>query len=121
MGRVVHRGDNLNVQTELVDVGEVSQLWGQQYDRKFTEILAVREDIAKQVSEKLHLRPSGEEQKRLGKRYTENADAYQLYLKGRYYWNRRTPDSLKKANEYFQHAIDKDPSYALAYAGLAQS
>jgi tetratricopeptide (TPR) repeat protein len=77
--------------------------------------------IAKQVSEKLHLRPSGEEQKRLGKRYTENTDAYQLYLKGRYYWNRRSPDSLKRANEYFQLAIDKDPSYALAYAGLAQS
>jgi non-specific serine/threonine protein kinase len=120
-GRVVHRGDNLNIQIELVDVGEVSQLWGQQYDRKFTEILAVQEDIAKQVSEKLHLRPSGEEQKRLAKRYTENTEAYQLYLKGRYYWNRRTAELLKKANEYFQQAIQKDPGYGLAYAGLAES
>ena len=112
-GRVVQRGDSLNIQTELVDVGEVSQLWGQQYDRKFAEILAVQEEIAKQVSEKLRLRPSGEEQKRMGKRSTENTEAYQLYLKGRYYWNRRTADMLKKANEYFQQAIDKDPSYGL--------
>jgi TolB-like protein/Tfp pilus assembly protein PilF len=121
MGKVVPRGDSLNIQTELVDVGEVSQLWGQQYDRKFTEILAVQEDIARQVSEKLHLRPSGAEQQRLAKRYTDNTEAYQLYLKGRYYWNRRTSELLKKANEYFQQAIEKDPSYALAYAGLAQS
>jgi len=85
MGRVVHRGDNLNVQTELVDVGAVSQLWGQQYERKFTEILAVQEDIANQVAEKLHLRPSGEERKRLGRRSTENTEAYELYLRGRYY------------------------------------
>src|SRR5262249_14223098 len=76
-GRVVHRGDSLNIQTELVDVGEVSQLWGQQYDRKFTDILAIQEDIAKQISEKLHLRPSGEEQRRLAKRATQNAEAYQ--------------------------------------------
>jgi TolB-like protein/Tfp pilus assembly protein PilF len=120
-GRVVHRGDSLNIQTELVDVGEVSQLWGQQYDRKFTEILAVQEDIAKQVSEKLHLRPSGEEQKRMAKRPTQNTEAYQLYLKGRYYWNRRTADYLKRASEYFQQAIEKDPSYGLGYAGLAES
>jgi tetratricopeptide (TPR) repeat protein len=117
----VQRGDSLNIQTELVDVGEVSQLWGQQYDRKFAEILAVQEEIAKQISEKLRLRPTGEEQKRLGKRSTENTEAYQLYLKGRYYWNRRTADLLKKANEYFQQAIDKDPSYGLTYAGLADS
>ncbi len=92
----MQRGDSLNIQTELVDVGEVSQLWGQQYDRKFAEILAVQEEIAKQISEKLRLRPTGEEQKRLGKRSTENTEAYQLYLKGRYYWNRRTADLLKK-------------------------
>lgn len=120
-GRVVRRGGDLNIQTELVDVGEVSQLWGQQYNRKFTEILAVQEEIAKRVSEKLHLRTTSEEQQRLGKHYTENAEAYQLYLKGRYYWNRRTADLLKKANEYFEQAIEKDPGYGLAYAGLAQS
>jgi serine/threonine protein kinase/Tfp pilus assembly protein PilF len=121
MGKVVTRGDSLNIQTDLVDVAEVSQLWGQQYDRKFTDILAVQEDIAKQVSAKLRLRPSGEEQKRLAKRYTENTEAYQLYMKGRWYWNRRTDELLKKANEYFQQAIEKDPAYSLAYAGLAES
>jgi serine/threonine-protein kinase len=120
-GRVVRRGGSLNLQTELVDVKEVSQLWGQQYERNFTEILAVQEDIAKQVSEKLHLRPSDAQQKQLAKRYTENTEAYQLYLQGRYYWNRRTEQLLKKANDYYQQAIDKDPSYGLAYAGLAQS
>ncbi len=120
-GKLVQRGDSLNIQTELVDVATMSQLWGQQYNRKFTDILTVQEDIAKQVSEKLRLRPSGEEQKRLAKRYTENTEAYQLYLKGRYYWNRRTAEQLKKANEYFQQAIDKDPTYGLAYAGLAES
>ncbi len=120
-GRVVQRGDGLHIQTELVDVGNVSQLWGQQYDRKFAEVLALQEEIAKQVSEKLRMRPTGEQQKRMVKRSTENTEAYQLYLKGRYYWNRRTADLLKKATEYFQQAIDKDPSYGLAYAGLAES
>jgi TolB-like protein/Tfp pilus assembly protein PilF len=120
-GKLVQRGDSLNIQTELVDVGELSQVWGQRYDRKFTEILAVQEEIAKQVSEKLRLRTTGEEQKRMAKRATENSEAYQLYLKGRFYWNRRTGDLLKKANEYFQQAIEKDPGYGLAYAGLAES
>jgi TolB-like protein/Tfp pilus assembly protein PilF len=120
-GRVVQRGDSLNIQTELVDIATDSQLWGQQYDRKFAEILAVQEEIAKQVSEKLRLRTTGEEKKRMGKRSTENIEAYQLYLKGRYYWNRRTEGMLKRANDYFQQAIDKDPGYGLAYAGLAES
>ena len=118
-GKVVQRGDNLNIQTELVDVAGDSQLWGRQYNRKFSEIISVQEEIAKEVSEKLRLRPTGEEQKRLTKRYTENAEAHQLYLKGRYYWNRRTTETLKRGAEYFQQAIDKDPGYALAWAGLA--
>jgi serine/threonine protein kinase/Flp pilus assembly protein TadD len=118
-GRVVQRGDSLNIQTELVDVAGDSQLWGQQYNRKFSEIIAVQEEIAKEVADKLHLRPSGEEQKRLAKRYTENPEAHQLYLKGRYLWDRRTGETLKRATEYFQQAIDKDPGYALAWAGLA--
>jgi TolB-like protein/Tfp pilus assembly protein PilF len=120
-GKVVHRGDNLSIQTELVDVGELSQLWGQRYDRKFSEILEVQEDIARRVSEKLRLRTSGAEQKKLTRRYTENTEAYQLYMKGRYYWNRRTAELLRKANDYFRQAIEKDPSYGLAYGGLAQS
>src|SRR5712692_7221079 len=86
-GRVVQRGDSLNIQTELVDVAADSQLWGHQYNRKFSEIIPVQEEIAKEVSEKLRLRPTGEEQKRLTKRYTESPEAHQLYLKGRYLWN----------------------------------
>jgi len=118
-GRVVQRGDSLNIQTELVDVAGDSQLWGQQYNRKFSEIIPVQEEIAKEVSEKLRLRPTGEEQKRLTKRYTESPEAHQLYLKGRYLWNRRTGETVRRAAEYFQQAIEKDPSYALAWAGLA--
>jgi TolB-like protein/Tfp pilus assembly protein PilF len=120
-GRVVQRGDSLNIQTELVDVAGDSQLWGQQYNRKFSEIIPVQEEIAKEVSVKLGLRPTGEEQKRLAKRYTENPEAHQLYMKGRYLWNRRTPETLRQATEYFQRAIDKDAGYALAWAGLADS
>jgi tetratricopeptide (TPR) repeat protein len=81
----------------------------------------VQEQIAKEVSEKLRLRPTGEEQKRLAKRYTENPEAHQLYMKGRFLWNRRTPETLRQATEYFQRAIDKDPGYALAWSGLADS
>jgi serine/threonine protein kinase/Tfp pilus assembly protein PilF len=117
-GRVVQRGDSLNIQAELVEVAGDSQLWGQQYNRKLSEIIPVQEEIAKEVSAKLHLRPTGEEQKRLTKRYTENPEAHQLYLKGRYLWNRRTGDALKRAAEYFRQSIDKDPTYALAWAGL---
>ncbi len=118
-GRVTQRGDSLNIQAELVDVAADSQLWGRQYSRKFSEIITVQEEIAKEVSEKLRLRPTGEEQKRLTKRYTENPEAHQLYLKGRYVWNRRTAPALQQAAAYFQQAIDKDPGYALAWAGLA--
>jgi tetratricopeptide (TPR) repeat protein len=118
-GRVVQRGDSLNIQTELVDVAADSQVWGQQYNWKFSEIISVQEMIAKEVSEKLRLRPTGEEQKRLAKRYTESPEAHQVYLKGRYLWNRRTGETLQRAAEYFQQAIDIDPNYALAWAGLA--
>jgi tetratricopeptide (TPR) repeat protein len=115
----VQRDDSLSIQTELVDVAEVSQIWGRQYQRKLSEIIAVQEEIANEVSEKLRLRPTGEEQKRLTRRYTENAEAHQLYLKGRYWWNRRTAQTLQRAIGYFQQAIEKDPGYALAWTGLA--
>jgi eukaryotic-like serine/threonine-protein kinase len=118
-GRVVQRGDSLNIQTELVDVAADSQLWGRQFDRKFSEIIPLQEEIARAVSEKLRLRPTSEEEKRLTKRYTENPQAHQLYLKGRYLWNRRTGQTLSQAAEYFEQAIEKDARYALAWAGLA--
>src|SRR5262249_35595242 len=89
-GRVVQRGDTLNIQTDLVDVAEDSQLWGGQYSRTFADLITIQEEIATAVSERLRLRPTTDEQKRLTKRYTENAEANQLYLKGQYYWVRRT-------------------------------
>ena len=118
MGRVVQRGDGLNVQAELVDVTKVSQLWGQQYDRRLSDLIAVQDDIARSVA--IHLRP-GEStaEQRVTKRYTENPEAHQFYLKGRYQWNRRTALTLPRAAEYFHHAIELDPGYALAWAGLA--
>ena len=118
-GRVILRGDALSIQTELVDVFDGAQLWGEHYRRKASDIFAIQEEISQEISEKLRLKLRGEEKNRLAKRYTENTMAYQLFLKGRFHWSKRTGESLKKAIEYFQQAIEEDRSYALAYAGLA--
>ena len=121
VGRVMQRGDNLSIRAELVDVAQVSRLWGEQYNRKLSDILAVQEEIAQEIFETLRVQLSGDAKRRLTKRYTDNIEAYQLYLQGRYFWNRRTDDNLRKAVDSFQKAIEKDPNYALAYAGLADS
>ena len=120
-GRVLQISDSLIVRTELVDVANGWQLWGEQYNRKLADILDLQEDIAQEISEKLKIRLTGEEKKRLAKRYTEDSEAYQLYLRGRYYWNKYTKEGLTKAVEFFNQAIELDPNYALAYAGLADS
>ena len=120
-GRVTKRGNQLIVQSDLVDVRDGSQLWGGNYNRSIADILAIQDEISSEIFEKLRFRLTGEEKKRITKRYTEDAEAYQLYLRGRYYWNRGTIADFKKAIEYFQQAITKDPKYALAYAGLADS
>ena len=120
-GRLLRQGDTLIVRAELVDVANGSHLWGVQSTRKPQDVFALQEDLAREISEKLKLRLTGEEKQRLTKRYTDNAEAYQLYLKGRYHWNKRNPDNYRKALEYFQQAIDKDPAYALAYAGMADT
>lgn len=120
-GRVTQRGDTLTIQVDLVDTRDGSQLWGEQYTRKLSDILVVQQNISREVSEKLRLKLSGAQREQVAKRYTESTEAYELYLKGRYQWNRRTPDGLMKAIEYFQQAITTDPHYALAYAGLADS
>ena len=121
IGSVRERADILVISVEMVDVKRGSQLWGAQYSRKPADILAIQEEISKEISDKLRLRLTGEEQKRLTKRYTENIDAYQAYLKGRYHWNKRTEHGFRKGTEHFNQAIEEDPSYALAYAGLADS
>jgi serine/threonine-protein kinase len=120
-GRIVQRGDALSIRAELVDARDDTHLWGEEYNRRLSDILAVQEEIARDISGKLRLRLTGEEKKRLSKRYTENAEAYGLYLKGRHHWNKRTGEDIQKGIGYFQQAIEKDPTYALAYAGLADS
>ena len=121
MGRVLQRSDELIVNMELIDVMDGSQIWGEHYNRKRSEILAVQDEIAREISEKLRFKLTPTEKKQLTKRATENIEAYHLYLKGRYYWNKRTGIDLIKGRDFFRQAIDVDPNYALAYAGLADS
>jgi len=120
-GRVVQRGESLTIGTELVDVANGWRLWGEQYNRKLVDIFTVQEEIANEICERLRLNLTGDEKKRLSKRPTQNTEAYQDYLRGRYYWNKRTADGVTKGIEYFERAIEKDSSYPLAYAGLADS
>jgi len=119
-GRIVQRGDNLTISAELVDVRYNKLLWGEQYDRKMSEVLQMQREIAREIVEKLKLKVSGEE-RALAKHYTDSNDAYQLYLKGRFYWNKRTPEALHKSLEYYEQAIQRDPNFALAYSGLADT
>ena len=118
-GRIVQIGDMISVQTELVDVQNQTQLWGVKYRRKVSDILDLPEDISREISAGLKLELTGEEKKQLVKRYTANAQAYELYWKGRYHWNQRKPDDINQAIQYFKQAIELDPQYALAYTGLA--
>jgi len=118
-GRVTQRGDNLTISTELIDASDNSHIWGQQYSRKSADIFALQEKIAKEITKVLRLRLNSQEEKRLVKSYTANPEAYQDYLKGRYWWNKRTEDGIKKAIDFFQRAIENDPTYALAYTGLS--
>jgi len=120
-GRMIQSGGSLRIGTELVDVATGSQLWGAQYDRKPGDIFAIQDEISNEISGKLRLQLTRAERKRLTKRDTEDAEAYRLYLKGRHHWNRWTEEGFYKAIEYFQQALEKDPSYALAYTGVAES
>jgi TolB-like protein/Tfp pilus assembly protein PilF len=118
-GRVVQRGDQLTLSLELIDPAKDVVLWSQQYNRKQADLVSLQSEIARDVSNKLKTKLSGVEEQRVAKNYTANSEAYQFYLKGRYYWNKRTAENLKKAMEHFQQAADTDPNYALAYSGLA--
>jgi TolB-like protein/Flp pilus assembly protein TadD len=121
MGRVRQSGDNLNIQVDLVDANTGAQLWGHEYESKTSDVLSVKQAIAREVTDKLRLRLSGNEKHQLTRRDTANAESFQSYLKGRYYWNKRSSEGIKKAIEQFQQAIDLDPNYALGYVGLADS
>jgi eukaryotic-like serine/threonine-protein kinase len=118
-GRVTQSGGSLRIGAEMVDVATGSQLWGAQYDRKPGDIFVIQDDISNEISGKLRLQLSRAQKKRLTRRHTEDPEAYRVYLKGRHHWNRWMEEGFYKAIEYFQQAIDKDPAYALAYAGLA--
>jgi len=120
-GSILQQGNDLLIQADLVNVADGSQLWGEQYKRHIADIITIQEEISKEIAAKLRLKLTGEEEKRLTKHYTENNEAYQLYLKGEYHWNRFTEEDLRKAIDYYNQAIAKDPSYALAYRGLGAS
>jgi serine/threonine protein kinase/tetratricopeptide (TPR) repeat protein len=118
-GRVLQRGDQLAVSAELVDTRSNRNLWGDRYDRKMSDLISVQHDISSAISARLREQLSGEEVKATTQAGTKDPEAYQLYLKGMYYWDRRTTDSLDKSRDYFTQAIAKDPGYAMAYTGLA--
>ena len=120
-GSVKHIGDTIIVSVELVDSYDGAQLWGESYSRGMADLMKMQEEIAGEIAEKLRPKLSGAEKKKLRRKTTENSEAYQLYLKGRYYWNKRNEDSLRRGVQYFREAIEADPSFAGAYAGLADS
>jgi serine/threonine protein kinase len=120
-GRVMQQGDYINIQAELVDTNTESQLWGEQFRQKSTELIAVQQEIAWQISEALRLKLTGKQKKKLQRKPTVVPEAYHEYLRGRYHWNNWTPDSFRRALEHFERAISIDPMYPAAYAGLADA
>src|SRR5829696_6085572 len=120
-GRVVQRGDDLTLYLSLVDANTENSIWVRQYNRKLNNLISLQMEIAQDVAENLKAKLSGTEEKRLAKVYTSNPKANELYLLGRFHWNKRSPEGSEKALEYFNKAIELDPNFALAYAGLADS
>jgi len=121
VGRLEERAGTVSISMEMIDPSDSRQLWGAQYTRTASDIVSIDEDISREVSQSVRLRITGAGDARRVKRFTESTVAYELYLKGRYYWNRRTPDDLMRSVEFFKQAISADPQYALAYAGLADA
>lgn len=120
-GRVFHRGEDLMISAELMDVSRGSQIWGERYRRRTADIFDIQEEISREISQQLRLKLTGEDQRRLAKRPTDDEEAYRAYLKGRYCWNQRTADGMRSSVEHFREAIDLDPAYALAYCGLGDA
>jgi eukaryotic-like serine/threonine-protein kinase len=120
-GRVVQRGDAVQVTAELTNVHDNTEIWGDHYERKASDIIALEQQISGDIADKLRSKLSGTEKQQVTKQGTLNPEAYQLYVKGRYYWTKRTVPDIKTAISYFNQAIDKDPGYALAYAGVADA
>jgi eukaryotic-like serine/threonine-protein kinase len=120
-GRVVSRGDSIEVSAELTDVRDNTEIWGQHYSGKSADIISLQQQIAGDIAQKLRSKLSPSEKQQATKQGTQNPEAYELYLKGRYYWNKRTVSDIATAISYFNQAISKDPGYALAYSGLADA
>ena len=120
-GRVVQRGDAVTLNLELVEAATGNQLWGEQYNRKLADLTALQSEIARDVSQKLHTKLTGAEQQQVAKNHTQNTEAYQLYLKGKFHWNKRSREDIFKSIGYFRQAVDKDPNFALAYSGMAEA
>ncbi|PYJ51376.1 MAG: hypothetical protein DME87_03585 [Verrucomicrobia bacterium] len=120
-GRMTQRGDGLSISVELINAQDNSEIWGQQYNRKLADVFAVQEEIAKEISEKLRLKLTGAERQQLSKRPTENLKAFQYYMQGRAYAQRRTREDLLQAIHYCEKAIEEDHNYALAYVGLSDA
>lgn len=121
VGRLVKQGNRLIIKTELIEVSDGSQLWSAEYDNNLSDIFSIEDEISRSISEKLRLDISGSDEQKLAKRDTRDAGAYELYLKGRYFWNKRDEEGLRNGIKYFREAEDRDPRYALAYSGLADS
>jgi tetratricopeptide (TPR) repeat protein len=120
IGRVTQRGEALSISAELIEVSNNRQVWGEQFNRTLSDVQSVQDLISTELTDKLRVKLTAEERKQLTKRYTENTEAYQLYLKGRYYWNKKTPDGFNRGIEYLEKAIAADPNYAPAYAALSE-
>jgi len=118
-GSVRKAGNRVRITAQLINVVDGYHLWSERFDRDLADVFAIQDEISLAIVDKLKVKLLGDEKEKILKRYTQNLDAYDLYLKGRYHWNRRTPDALKKAVSHFEQVIRKDPNYALAYAGLA--
>ncbi|MDP9194539.1 MAG: protein kinase [Acidobacteriota bacterium] len=118
-GVVKHVGERLQISVELVDSHDGAQLWGETYTRDLADLLMLQEEMSREIADKLRIKLTGAEKKKLRQRTTENSEAYQLYLKGRYHWNKRTEDGLRRGVQFFREAIESDPSFAMAYAGMA--
>jgi len=120
-GRLVKLNDRFVIKAELIKVADGSQLWGDEYNSSLADIFAVQDEVSKKIYQSLRLRLSGADEEKLAKRYTHDAEAYQLYLKGRYFWNKRNEEGFRNGIEYFKRAEEKDPTFALAFSGLADS
>ncbi|MBA3351576.1 MAG: hypothetical protein H0U23_03975, partial [Blastocatellia bacterium] len=120
-GKLIQRGDNISVQVDLVNTTDGLQIWGNRYEGKASDIVSIQQRIATDVSSQLKLKLTGAQAQQIAKTYTQNPEAYEHYLRGRFHWNKRTADDLKRGLQEFQHAAEKDPNYALAYVGLADT